>query len=502
MKKFTALLLALALLSSMSALAEVCSEGEQVRPFRILSQTMVTGYPEDDADNLSIQEITRRTGVEFTVEGYSDSTEYRTKLSLSVASGDMPDLWYGSVADVMEWKNQGLIIPLTDLIEKYGQDMLPYIYPSALDAFTFDGEIWGLPSMYLLSEPGNDSASTGMLLREDWLDNLSLSAPTTLDELHDVLYQFTYNDPDGNGVNDTYGMGQSSSVLSNGSNSFNLVYNAFGVVANYWKEQADGTIVKGFMTDEFEQALEVLRAWYAEGIIDPEFPVMSNDNVIEKIIASKVGGFMMSAWTTDATAPTEASLKALVPEGNITAYSSVVGPNGDQGVPAAFSSWRTIVISATCKQPELLMKFLNWFSLDVENWLLSENGIRGVHWDFDENGDFYRIEPYVNQTNLYAEGFCNATRIQTMTDRRYNTDEVLNAIAAINASGVIDNALWATTTAETEYADIESDMAATVIKIVQGEEDMDVLYAARERYLSSGGQAIQDEANEIYATMK
>lgn len=45
MKKFTALLLALALLSSMSALAEVCSEGEQVRPFRILSQTMVTGYP-------------------------------------------------------------------------------------------------------------------------------------------------------------------------------------------------------------------------------------------------------------------------------------------------------------------------------------------------------------------------------------------------------------------------------------------------------------------------
>ena len=138
----------------------------------------------------------------------------------------------------------------------------------------------------------------------------------------------------------------------------------------------------------------------------------------------------------------------------------------------------------------------------MENWLLSENGIRGVHWDFDENGDFYRIEPYVNQTNLYAEGFCNATRIQTMTDRRYNTDEVLNAIAAINASGVIDNALWATTTAETEYADIESDMAATVIKIVQGEEDMDALYAARERYLSSGGQAIQDEANEIYATMK
>lgn len=44
------------------------------------------------------------------------------------------------------------------------------------------------------------------MIRQDWLENLGLEMPTSLDELYDVLYAFTYNDPDGNGVDDTYGI--------------------------------------------------------------------------------------------------------------------------------------------------------------------------------------------------------------------------------------------------------------------------------------------------------
>ena len=51
------------------------------------------------------------------------------------------------------------------------------------------------------------AGNEGLLVRKDWLDKLGLAAPTTLDELYDVLYAFTYNDPDGNGKNDTYGLG-------------------------------------------------------------------------------------------------------------------------------------------------------------------------------------------------------------------------------------------------------------------------------------------------------
>ncbi|MBO1722884.1 sugar ABC transporter substrate-binding protein, partial [Extibacter sp. GGCC_0201] len=43
------------------------------------------------------------------------------------------------------------------------------------------------------------------LIRQDWLDNLGLYMPTTAEELLDVMRAFTFDDPDGNGKDDTYG---------------------------------------------------------------------------------------------------------------------------------------------------------------------------------------------------------------------------------------------------------------------------------------------------------
>ena len=44
-------------------------------------------------------------------------------------------------------------------------------------------------------------------IRQDWLDNLKLEVPTTIDELEEVMRAFTEDDPDGNGQDDTYGLG-------------------------------------------------------------------------------------------------------------------------------------------------------------------------------------------------------------------------------------------------------------------------------------------------------
>lgn len=496
MRKFIAVFLILML--AMSASAELLAqEGEQTRPFWILSTTALNGYPEDDADNIAIRELTARTGVKFTIEAYNGD-DYTTKLQLYIAGGNVPDMWYGSVDQVMEWKKQGLIIPLTELIEKYGQDMMPYMYESSLAAFTFDGEIWGLPSMYLFSEPGNEAISAGMVLREDWLNNLGLEPPETLDDLHDVLTAFTYNDPDKNGKDDTYGLCSNSAVLT--GHSFNLVFNAFGITPAHWYNR-DGVIVKGFMTEEFARAMEVLRDWYAEGLIDPEFPINSMDNVREKMINSKAGAYFSSAWDQDTAGVIEPSLKALVPEGNLMAYPPITGPDGAGGNPPSFGSWRTAVFSKTCENPELLMKFMNWFSLDVENWLLSENGIRGTHWDFDENGKFIRLNGYSLGPTLYAEGFCNTTRINCMTDRRYNTMDVINGIAAFNKR-VLTNEYWGSVPAMNEYPNIEADMQATVIKVIQGEEPLEAIQAAQARYLANGGQEIQDQVNDVWQSMQ
>ena len=57
----------------------------------------------------------------------------------------------------------------------------------------------------------------GGIIRTDWLKNLGMEMPTTIDELHDILYAFTYNDPDQNGANDTIEVSMSDSELKNDS---------------------------------------------------------------------------------------------------------------------------------------------------------------------------------------------------------------------------------------------------------------------------------------------
>jgi len=52
-----------------------------------------------------------------------------------------------------------------------------------------------------------NGARSNIVYRKDWAEKVGITkAPETWDELYDMLYKFTYNDPDGNGKQDTYGM--------------------------------------------------------------------------------------------------------------------------------------------------------------------------------------------------------------------------------------------------------------------------------------------------------
>ena len=70
-----------------------------------------------------------------------------------------------------------------------------------INLVTFDGHQYGLP------EPPPLPKREGLVIRKDWLDKLGLEVPTTPEELLAVAKAFTEQDPDGNGKNDTYGLG-------------------------------------------------------------------------------------------------------------------------------------------------------------------------------------------------------------------------------------------------------------------------------------------------------
>lgn len=128
-----------------------------------------------------------------------------------------------------------------------------------IEQCSVDGELYAVPLMLA------QYMETGIfLIRQDWLDNLGLEMPTTVEEFHDVLYAFTYNDPDGNGVDDTYGMN------GNGRYYFNYVFAAYGIMKDSYYVQDDGSVIYTNATEEYKEVMKLLQEWYKEGIIDPE----------------------------------------------------------------------------------------------------------------------------------------------------------------------------------------------------------------------------------------
>ena len=66
--------------------------------------------------------------------------------------------------------------------------------------FTVDGKMIGIYR-------GRELGRNGMSYRQDWADKVGITkAPETIDEFYDMIYKFTYNDPDGNGKRDTFGI--------------------------------------------------------------------------------------------------------------------------------------------------------------------------------------------------------------------------------------------------------------------------------------------------------
>ncbi len=163
-------------------------------------------------NNPVLQKIEEETGVRLIVEA-PPSNSFSDRVKILVGTGDMPDFFaFGADVFATQWAEEGLLLDVTDLIgdypnlssnisaEQYGDTKL-------LD----DGRIYGIPRP-------NSYDKHGFLINKKWLDAVGMDAPKTVEEFVEVCRAFTTQDPDGNGVDDTYGasFGAQQSSLDSG----------------------------------------------------------------------------------------------------------------------------------------------------------------------------------------------------------------------------------------------------------------------------------------------
>jgi len=227
------------------------------------------------------------TGLKTKVLWHAGGDAYDPKWSAAIASGELPDIMnvdyntyiqmveYGYLADITDYMD--IISPtLKSLYEANGR--------SVLNDLMVDGRLYGIPQVYSLGDGANE-----FWIRKDWLDKLGLEEPKTYADLEAIALAFMEQDPDGNGQDDTYGIGAYANYDSVYGGSLSSVFLTVGGGApNCWQEE-DGKVIYGSLMDGNKETLKLLNSWYEKGILTKDFATWTKDDMTAAITNEKMG---------------------------------------------------------------------------------------------------------------------------------------------------------------------------------------------------------------------
>ncbi|MGP6145856.1 ABC transporter substrate-binding protein [Jeotgalibaca sp. A122] len=231
--------------------------------------------PADPNEKLIFERLQEKTGVQIDWKNYS--SDYVEKRNLDISSGDLPDAMWNAGAsdyDLLSWADDGVIIPLEDLINDHMPNFKKVLdeNPEYLAMITApDGHIYSLPWIEELGQ-GKESIHTVNdmpWINVDWLEALDLEMPETTDELMAVLEAFKTQDPNGNGEADEIPI---SFIFDGGNEDMKFLYGAFGIGDNddHLVVNDDGTVDFTADNEEYKEATKYFSELYAKGLIDPE----------------------------------------------------------------------------------------------------------------------------------------------------------------------------------------------------------------------------------------
>jgi putative aldouronate transport system substrate-binding protein len=324
-------------------------------------------YP-TQADTPLMKEMFERTGI--TVEFIHQQAP--EAFSLMVASGDLPDVYKhdlvrkfpGGPSAALE---QGIAVPLNDYLE-YAPNLVAYLEANPdIDKMvkTDDGQYYCFPFVR-----GGDYLTTfiGPILRKDWLDDLGLEVPTTVDEWEVVLKAF--KDEKGAAAPFTGELN-----IIQGTNPF---VGAYG--ASFGMHLEDGEIVYGPVKDGYKDFLHLWNKWYEMGLIDPDVGTVDKNTVAAQMTAGGSGAAMghtgsrMGAWLTsmkdDPSYDLVGAPYPVLNEGDYPEFGQSQFPFFGFGVS----------ISPTCEDIEAAMRFLD-YGYSEEGHMLYNFGIEGESYE-------------------------------------------------------------------------------------------------------------------------
>lgn len=347
----------------------------------------------DDFDNESTRIIEEAVKVKLDIYSAPWGEDFRTKQNVMITSNDIPDIMViDNNGTEIKYAASGELLPLNQYFSQY-----PNIQKSRSqeiwDLMKFnDGNIYSIPTYsYFEGEP--IQISRMLLYREDWLMKFNQKIPETLEEYYKAAKAVSQKDPDGDGKKNTYAISGNKDMVI--SNTFDHIFGAFGIQANFWFVK-DGKIVNGSIMPEAKEALKFINKMYREGMIDPEFITDDQDRQKNKFLEGMYSGSVFFPSVMDKYANTDdlyRVFKKSNPQGAFIPGKPLSNPGyktmGPRGLTAR--GWIRTVVMAKSKVIDSVLRVLD-FSSSEEGIMLYNFGIKDTNY-VERNG---KIIPFAN----------------------------------------------------------------------------------------------------------
>lgn len=435
------------------------------------------------------------TNVHVTFSTASNET-LADQFGLMVASGDYPDLCSNVPTNYSGGLNKArsdeFIVNLSSEIEANAPDYLAFVIA---DNTIYQSVVNDEGQFLAVYQVASDAiVDQGWVIRQDYLDQVGLDMPKTVDQWEQVLTAFR----------DQLGLSDPMLLRPN----LESIASAWGVAdymaeasnpMNYatWLYNQEGTVKTVFLEDGYRAFLEKLSHWYDTDLINRDFVSRGGerDNAYKRVYYSGQAGIFYCNNLSDL------ALENF--EGETVALCPMPYPVLEEGEINQFGAKRdrirnaSISVTTGCEDVALALRWLNfWFTETGVN--LANYGREGISWESKDDGTWQFTDLVLNNpdgmSEFEARSFYSlADTIPTKLDPTRETTGygdwewscvdawASTSTAAYRISSAVALNEEESDTYNTYATDIETYAMENLLKFVTGEQDISTQYPEFQR---------------------
>ncbi len=283
---------------------------------------------------------------------------YNEGLNVLVQDRNIPDIMVVNDRETLNLLVENdMIEDLSQVYESCASDKIKEMYDSygtaLLASGTYDGKLMALPETVI------DHGPCFLWLRRDWIKQLGLEEPESLEDAFKIIEAFVENRMGADEGEEPIGLICDNSLVGSTSENYSIdpIFDLFGAHPRKWQIRSDGEIVYGSLTASTKRAIAYIHNLYERGIIDKNFALREQNNLRDLVVDGKCGAFFGLWWSPNNPLMDEVMNS---PDSDWEPYYLVQrGEDYGTNFYNSFSDNKYVVVRKGYEHPEIVMKIVS-----------------------------------------------------------------------------------------------------------------------------------------------